>query len=231
MPRRLAISDIHGCLRSFEALLDRVSLGTTDDLYLLGDFVDRGPRSAQVLSYIMKLQDDGYRIHPLRGNHDQYMIDALLIGDKHAKSTWRSAGASSTKKSYQTPENPEGGIDPIHIFWLNELPYYYLLDDYVLIHAGLNFRRRNPLKGKRAMLNRRNWYRHIDYDWLGDRKIVHGHTPLKRVQIEAQLHPRRRAYPVFDIDAGCFHTKPGMGYLSAFNLDERTFSFVPNLDR
>ena len=231
MPRRLAISDIHGCLRSFEALLDRVSLGTTDDLYLLGDFVDRGPRSAQVLSYIMKLQDDGYRIHPLRGNHDQYMIDALLIGDKRAKSTWRSAGAASTKKSYQTPDNPEGTIDPVHIFWLNELPYYYLLDDYVLVHAGLNFRRRNPLKGKRAMLNRRNWYRHIDYDWLGDRKIVHGHTPLKRLQIEAQLHPRRRAYPVFDIDAGCFHTKPGMGYLTAFNLDERTFSFVPNLDR
>lgn len=231
MPRRLAISDIHGCLYSFEALLDRISLGTTDELYLLGDFVDRGPRSAQVLDYILKLQSDGYHVRGLRGNHDQYMIDALLLGDKHSRNTWRSAGAASTKRSYVSAGNAEGRIDPAHIFWLNELPYYYLLEDYILVHAGLNFRRRNPLKGKKAMLNRRNWYRHIDYDWLGDRKIVHGHTPLTRTQVEAQTHPRRRAYPVFDIDAGCFHTKPGMGHLCALNLDERTFTFVANLDR
>lgn len=231
MPRRLAISDIHGCLKTFKALLDRVSLGTTDELYLLGDFVDRGPRTAQVLDYVIKLQAEGYRIHPLRGNHDQYMLDAILIGDKHSRNVWRNAGANTTKKSYAKRDKQGGQIDPQHITWLNELPYYYLLDDYVLVHAGLNFRRKNPLKGKKAMLNRRNWYRQIDYDWLGDRKIVHGHTPMKREQIEAQTRPRRRVYPVFDIDAGCFHTKPGMGHLCAFNLDERTFTFVANRDR
>ena len=231
MPRRLAISDIHGCLRTFEALLDRISYSTSDELYLLGDFVDRGPRSAQTLDLIIRLQSEGYRIHALRGNHDQYMIDAILVGDKHSRNAWRSAGAKSTRQSYIVPGNPEGKIDPVHVFWLNNLPYYYLLEDYVLVHAGLNFRRNNPLKGKKAMLNRRNWYRHIDYDWLGDRKIVHGHTPLPRTQVEAQVHPRRRAYPVFDIDAGCFHTKPGMGHLCAMNLDERTLTFVPNLDR
>lgn len=231
MPRRLAISDIHGCLKTFKKLLDRVSLGTTDDLYLLGDFVDRGPRTAQLLDYVIKLQADGYRIHPLRGNHDQYMIDAMLIGDKQSRNTWRNAGASSTKKSYAKRGKQDGQVDPAHVSWLNAVPYYYLLDDYVLVHAGLNFRRKNPLKGKKAMLNRRNWYRQIDYDWLGDRKIVHGHTPMTREQIEAQTRPRRRVYPVFDIDAGCFHTKPGMGHLCAFNLDERTFTFVANRDR
>jgi serine/threonine protein phosphatase 1 len=231
MPRRIAISDIHGCFHTFEALLDRISFGTSDTLYLLGDFVDRGPRSAQTIDYILGLQSEGYRIHGLRGNHDQCLLDAILVGDKSSRQTWRSAGAASTRRSYVSPENPEGIIDPVHVFWLNDLPYYYLLDDYVLVHAGLNFRRRNPLKGKRAMLNRRNWYRQIDYDWLGDRKIVHGHTPLTRTQVEAQAHPRRRAYPVFDIDAGCFHVKPGMGHLCAFNLDERTFTFVANRDR
>jgi serine/threonine protein phosphatase 1 len=231
MPRRIAISDIHGCFRTFEALLDRISFGTSDTLYLLGDFVDRGPRSAQTIDYIIGLQSEGYRIHALRGNHDQYLLDAILVGDKASRNAWKSAGAASTKKSYASPDNPSGDIDPVHVFWLNDLPYYYLLDDYVLVHAGLNFRRRNPLKGKRAMLNLRNWYRHIDYDWLGDRRIVHGHTPLPRTQVEAQAHPRRRAYPVFDIDAGCFHQRPGMGHLCALNLDERTFTFVANLDR
>jgi serine/threonine protein phosphatase 1 len=231
MPRRLAISDIHGCLRSFDSLLDRIQLAPSDTLYLLGDFVDRGPRSAGVLSRIIGLQQDGYTIHALRGNHDQYMLDALLIGDRSSRNAWKSAGAASTKKSYLSPANPQGTIDPTHLAWLDALPYYYLLDDYVLVHAGLNFRRRNPLKGKRAMLNLRNWYRRIDYGWLGDRQIVHGHTPLTRTRIEAQVRPGKRLYPVFDIDAGCFHDKPGMGHLCAFDLDTHTFTFVANQDR
>lgn len=231
MSRRFAISDIHGCLRTFQLLLDRIDFDTDDTLYLLGDFVDRGPASAQTLGYIIGLQSEGYRIHALRGNHDQYMLNAELVGDKRSRNVWRGAGAASTRKSYRTADNPEGTIDPVHLFWLNELPYYLLVDGYVLVHAGLNFRRRNPLKGKKAMLERRNWYRHINFDWLADRKIVHGHTPLTRQQIEAQGSSKRRIYPVFGIDAGCFHTKAGMGHLCAFDLDRRTFTFVENQDR
>lgn len=206
--------------------MDRIGLNADDELYLLGDFVDRGPRTRQLLDHVIELQESGYRVQALRGNHDQYMLDAVLRGGNRERKVWEDAGATSTRKSY----GPKMRIDPVHLLWLHRLPYYILLDDYVLVHAGLNFRRRNPLKGKKAMLSIRRWYRHIDYDWLAGRTIVHGHTPLPRVQVESQADPGRRAYPVFDIDAGCFHTRPGMGHLCALDLDERSFTFVANRD-
>ena len=229
--RRLAISDIHGCDRTFAALLNEVGLTPSDELYLLGDFVDRGPRSKQVLDRIMTMERRGYQIMCLRGNHDQYMINALTKGDKHSRNSWKSAGARSTRNSFVELENPKGAIPQRYVDWLKKLPYYYDLGDYYLVHAGFNFKRKNPLKGKKAMLNIRYYYQRIKRDWLAGRTIVHGHTPMPAHLIELQADPRRRLYPVFDIDAGCFHTKPGLGNLCCMNLDDRTFTFVANQDR
>lgn len=229
MPRRLAIADIHGCALTFEALLDSLQLSSSDELYLLGDYIDRGPRSKQVIELIMRLQREDYSIFPLRGNHDQYLLDAVLLKDKPSKRIWKEAGAKSTRSSYISPENPKGKILPTHTLWLNSLPYYFLLDDYVLVHAGLNFRRSNPMKGRKAMLHARHWYENIDYDWLGKREVIHGHTPLPRYLIEQQVIPDRRLYPVFNIDAGCSHlNRPYHGYLCCMDLDARTFVFEPN---
>jgi serine/threonine protein phosphatase 1 len=47
--RRFAISDIHGCARTFGALLNKINLSPVDELFLLGDFIDRGPDSKGVL--------------------------------------------------------------------------------------------------------------------------------------------------------------------------------------
>ena len=68
---RFAISDIHGCAKTFEALLDRIALSTQGELYLLGDYLDRGPDSKGVLDLIFRLQREGYAVHCLRGNHEQ----------------------------------------------------------------------------------------------------------------------------------------------------------------
>ena len=65
--RKFAISDIHGCLKSFEALLDKIQLSTSDELYILGDYIDRGPDSKGVIDYIWKLEQEGYAVKCLRG--------------------------------------------------------------------------------------------------------------------------------------------------------------------
>ena len=54
--RKIVISDIHGCLNSFKALLYKIVYSKRDELYLLGDFIDRGPDSKGVIDYIWKLQ-------------------------------------------------------------------------------------------------------------------------------------------------------------------------------
>lgn len=47
--RSIAIADIHGCYRTFLRLLEQIGLGRQDNLYLLGDYIDRGPDSKGVI--------------------------------------------------------------------------------------------------------------------------------------------------------------------------------------
>jgi serine/threonine protein phosphatase 1 len=71
MGRTIAIGDIHGCADEFRALLDRLAIGPEDELVLLGDLVDRGPESGQVVREAVLLhQRLGPRLTVLRGNHE-----------------------------------------------------------------------------------------------------------------------------------------------------------------
>ena len=56
---KFAISDLHGCRKTFLALLDKIAFSQNDELYLLGDYVDRGPDSEGVLVEIFALHKDG----------------------------------------------------------------------------------------------------------------------------------------------------------------------------
>ena len=75
--RRFAISDIHGCIKTFKTLVDRIEFSKEDTLYLLGDYIDRGPDSKGVIDHIWKIQEEGYRVHCLRGNHEQMLLEEL----------------------------------------------------------------------------------------------------------------------------------------------------------
>lgn len=59
------------CLKTFKSLLKKISVSKSDELYILGDFIDRGPQSKGVIDYIWELQKLGYIVHCLKGNHDQ----------------------------------------------------------------------------------------------------------------------------------------------------------------
>ena len=74
--RQFTISDIHGCNISFNALLDQIGLTTADELFLLGDYIDRGPDSKGVLDTIIGLRSNGYKVRCLMGNHDEAILKA-----------------------------------------------------------------------------------------------------------------------------------------------------------
>ncbi|RAN83857.1 serine/threonine protein phosphatase, partial [Bacillus sp. SRB_28] len=75
--RRCVISDIHGCYDEFNALLKLADYNPQqDELILLGDYVDRGPSSKQVIEQIMQLQQQ-HDIMVIKGNHDAMMVKAL----------------------------------------------------------------------------------------------------------------------------------------------------------
>jgi UDP-2,3-diacylglucosamine pyrophosphatase LpxH len=71
----LIIGDLHGCIKTFKALLDKIGLTRNDNLYLLGDYVDGGADAKKVVDTILELIDLGHKIHCLRGNHKQMMLD------------------------------------------------------------------------------------------------------------------------------------------------------------
>src|SRR5687767_10529601 len=75
MARVLAIGDVHGCVAALDTLLTAVRPAADDVVVTLGDYVDRGPRSREVLERLIALASS-CQLVPILGNHDQMMIDA-----------------------------------------------------------------------------------------------------------------------------------------------------------
>jgi len=225
--RKIAISDIHGCADTFDALLDKIQFTTEDELYLLGDYVDRGPDSKGVIDDIWQLQKEGYSVKCLRGNHEQLMIDSKI--DRNSAYIWMANGGDTTLDSFGgliLDEVPQKYFD-----WMENLPYFFEVDNFILVHAGFKFDMPNPFMEKHAMIWQRGWYRRINYDWLGDRIIVHGHTPMSRFKIEKNFATIQEVQ-YLDIDAGCVFKNRilGGGQLCAFDLTNMKLIFQENIE-
>jgi serine/threonine protein phosphatase 1 len=217
---RYAVSDIHGCLKTFKYLLEKeLQLKPTDTLYLLGDYIDRGPDSKGVLDYIMELQKEGFSLKALRGNHEEMLLQSRT--DPAYLSTWLFNGGKETLESFKvtTPQQvPEEYSD-----WMENLKFFIALDDYLLVHAGFNFQAPDPFADTEAML----WTRSFEPDkaLLGTRKIIHGHTPVSLDQMATKV--ASPDFNVLSIDAGCVYTGR-FGHLAALDLDSLELVVVPN---
>ena len=206
MPR-YAITDIHGCAFTFQRLLEQIGFGRQDELYLLGDYIDRGPDSRGVLQFIWSLQGAGYQVYCLRGNHEQMLIDAINQG----RSAWDYMPGHRERQ--QT------------LLWMEKLPLYFEIPGYVLVHAGLNFREDDPLADRQAMLWLRDWEGTVNHEWLGDRVLVYGHTPRTVDEVREEVS-RMGDRQIVCLDSGCAMTYDGMGQLAALNLDTREVVFM-----
>jgi serine/threonine protein phosphatase 1 len=228
---RFAISDIHGCSRTFLALLDRIAFSKADELYLLGDYVDRGPDSKGVFDAIFRMQSEGYTVRCLRGNHEQIVLRAQ--SDLTGLDNWLLSDGKVTADSFGVPSVQE--IPQTYLDYMNGLEYYFEVEEYILVHAGLNFRLYDPLADTRDLLVIRHWHSEIRHDWLAGRVVVHGHTPVSRTDIEQQCR-KLSSSPWLDIDAGCVYNsfdhrfERGFGHLCAFDMRERTVIFQENVE-
>ena len=90
-------SDIHGCYEQFIRLLHKISFGLDDTLYILGDIIDRGPDSVDMIKWILQAPQN---VHFMLGNHEQMMLDDTN-GDYRTMSiapdsTWDINGGAET---------------------------------------------------------------------------------------------------------------------------------------
>lgn len=217
---KYAISDIHGCAKTFKALLEKINFSKEDELYLLGDYIDRGPNSKGVIDTIMDLETQGYHIKALKGNHEDMLLGEIKYN------TWLKSHPA-TLKSFGVEKHNE--IPQKYVDWMKNLHPYLEVDDYILVHAGLSFTSNNPFKDTYDMLWVRQWYDKIDSNWLGDRIIVHGHTPITTQKIKDSIHNLSNL-PVINIDNGCYYSNPGEGKLCCLNLTTQSLIFQTNID-
>ncbi|KNB71956.1 metallophosphoesterase [Brevibacillus reuszeri] len=184
----LAISDIHGCYDQFIRILDKVNFNSTQDkLILLGDYVDRGRQSKQVLDKVIDLVNT-YDAIALIGNHDKMFLDWLLTNDGMNEFNFFRNGGLQTVESYCGLDFFDSGIDTLkakrfilnnfkyHVEFLKTLSYYHETDNHIFVHAGLNPEYENwKLTPYEEMI----WIRDEFHNGKvqTDKTIVFGHTP------------------------------------------------------
>lgn len=220
--RKFVIGDVHGCKRTLQKLVEEeLALEVGDTLYLLGDYVDRGPDSKGVIDYVISLSSQ-FDVRPLRGNHEQLMIDS--VSDPRALEIWLKNGGDETLNSFGVESVCD--IPKIYFDFIHSLEYFYEEENCFLVHAGFNFQK--MYEDKEAMLWLRNF--EVDLSQTGGKKVVHGHTimPIKRIISNIKAGHERIC-----LDAGCvfgYHGSIFYGQLAALNLDSWEVTYVDRID-
>lgn len=215
LKRMLAISDIHGDLDKFERLLEMIQYDNKrDQLLLLGDYVDRGPKSRAVLDKVIQLTSEG--AITLMGNHDKMMIDAFENPEDplHLKRWYYNGGIKTlqnygyeiekddAKYWYHTDEMPEPlvineQIRP-HLEFLKTLSFYHETDTHIFVHAGVHPNTTLERTDSHTLV----WIREeFHKGYTGEKTVIFGHTPTKH------LHKKPEVYfgenNIIGIDGGC----------------------------
>lgn len=224
--RRFAVGDIHGLKKTLVCLLEyKLQITPADQLFLLGDYVDRGPDSKGVLDYIIGLKSRGFQVYPLIGNHEEDLLD-YCIEEERRFLEWHI-------KKYGMENLLEGDtLAPVYVDFIRSLPRYYRLPDFYLVHAGFNFDAPDPFSDLTAMTQIRRVEPRPEQ--LAGRRVVHGHDPHYVDEIRACCANRATVLP---IDTGAVYNKPHrnydysrLGVLTALNLDTFELAMQENVD-
>ncbi len=224
--RQLVIGDIHGCNKTFRFLVEqKIKLTTKDQLFLLGDYIDRGPDSKGVIDYILELKNKNFHVYPLMGNHE----DTLL---EFTKDEFRFLNWHIVKNNLDDLMNEKQLAKKYHDFLIS-LPLFYQLNDFLLVHAGINFNSQTPLQDKDNLL----WLRKTipDTKFLNGRKIIVGHQPTPLSEIKKQIENNST---VINLDNGACYTKrhkiydsESLGNLCCLNLNNMKLTVQPNIEK
>jgi serine/threonine protein phosphatase 1 len=208
--RRILIGDVHGHYDGLMQLLEAVAPDTKDQVYFLGDLIDRGPKSAQVVSFV---RQHGYTC--LRGNHEQLLLDALPQGSvsQPALQAWLYSGGQSTVASYAEPSQMLEHVD-----WLRSLPLYLDLGDLWLVHAGIHPSIPLEEQTTQEFCWIREEFHSMTRPYFPDKLIVTGHT-ITFTLPDVPPGAIARGQGWLDIDTGAYH--PKSGWLTGVDMTNR----------
>jgi serine/threonine protein phosphatase 1 len=205
-----AVGDVHGEADKLARLVGAIEndarlRGGDFKIIFLGDMIDRGPQSREVVDMVMRLQKEG-RAEALKGNHEELMLYAYERDESDGLYHWSASGGEDTIRSYQNANGRtrdwREAVDRGHLNWLRRLPTMWRDETrgLVFVHAGIDPKRFPECPDSVHMWSRSRRFLESDawpdrYE-LKDIIVVHGHTPTTEPQVE-----RRR----INVDTGaCF---------------------------
>ena len=229
-----AIGDIHGCVSELTSLHKKIltydKFDPKNDLIIyLGDYIDRGKNSKEVIDQIIKLKDNKIKTKNLMGNHEEFMLD-FLFNKKNNIEQWLDFGVDQTFRSYdiEIVEFIKDGFDDSvidklrkvmldkisdsHIDFFKNLEMSFSTNKYLFVHAGIDPEKNLSEQTKKDYMWSRS-KKFFDKKFKIEKVIVHGHTP----EVDPINYPCR-----INIDTGCYFS----GKLSSVLLsddDSRTF--------
>lgn len=210
---RYVISDIHGGSQTFKALISRICPKHDDRVYLLGDYIDRGADSCGVLELIIRMQEAGCDIRPVRGNHDDMLLRNVTGQHDDYSAYWMKGWGPETLKSFGIAT--VGELPIRYLNFLENLPYVRLEHDFVFVHAALDMRKDDPITESDTTGMMWEKIGDIDPHRLGGRKLVTGHRIRTMPSIMASLATNH-----IELDNGAYSDlDSSIGSLLALNLD------------
>ena len=221
--RAYVVGDIHGRLDLLEELLGKIHADMAERrrratlLVFVGDLIDRGPSSREVVERLRTYRHDGVRTIFLLGNHEEVLL-RILEGDASIIPNWLRFGGAQCLESYgvdpllltgltdeQIVERVREAVPPEHVEFLRSFVDTCRFGDYLFVHAGIR-------PGVGLDEQRQSDLRWIREPFLLDDTphgfvVVHGHT----ISNEVEERPNR-----IGIDTGAFAT----GVLTALGIED-----------
>lgn len=221
MSRLIAIGDIHGCFKPFyELVVNTIDLKKEDKLILLGDYIDRGTQSKEVVDFIIDLKEAGFDVTPLMGNHEAMLLEAY--GDTGMLYQWYMNSGETTLQSIGIHDVRD--LDETYLCFFSGLKYYESTGDFLFVHAGFNDLDADPFNDTYHMI----WESRLSYKnpVLRGKTIIHGHRPKTLEYVKKQIRDKS---PVIPIDTGCVYGREmDYGFLSALEINEMKLYSVLN---
>jgi len=114
--RTLIIGDIHGCYHELQLLLEKFNPNESDRIFSVGDVINRGPESKKCIELLKEMD-----VKTVMGNHEYWYIKSYPFDDN-----------SVTSFNFRRLEIEE------HLDWIKSLPYFFISDEFILVHAGFD---------------------------------------------------------------------------------------------
>jgi serine/threonine protein phosphatase 1 len=200
MNRVFVVGDVHGCVDELDVLLTSLALSPGDAVVFVGDYVDRGPASKEVLDLLIALRCRAeIQTTFLKGNHEDMLLSYMGLAGRYGESYLHNGGVDTLVSYGLHPLTPgpevAAALPDDHLEFLRGLDLIHTIGPFLVTHAGIDPER--PLAEQREE----------DLLWIRERFVSHphplpytvcfGHTPRRDVLLHLPYK--------IGVDTGCVY--------------------------